>query len=44
MSKARQKDGREQGGNLIMLDAGCKERELALGQPEVGEEVDVPGL
>ena len=44
MSKARQKDGREQGGSLIMLDAGCKDRELALGQPEVAEDVDVPGL
>ena len=35
---------REQGGSLIMLDAGCKDQDLALGQPEVAEDVDVPGL
>ena len=35
---------REQGGSLIMLDMGRKDREVALGQPEVGEDVDVPGL
>ena len=41
---SEQGEGCEQGGSLIMLDAGCKDREVALGQLEVAEDVGVPGL